>query len=280
MDLRSDLLHHRPVRRIMKARAVRDLAVALVACLALIVTIGAIDAAAQSTGIWIAVDSAHAGRMGTFTRLVAGASAGHYIVLTQEDPSIGPQVVRRTTDAGATWTQVLADSGMTLRVEAIAHPSPNLMLVIGDTSTKFSGGVYKPFIQRSTDAGATWTRANLGDDVVLRSISMWDERSGAIVAITLLPQDEVRSDLLVTTDGGATWTPAAIPTGAGFASAVYARGVDGFVVSGYDPIDAMSRFWITSDGGATWQTVDNTTGIDVVTFVDAENGRASCRERV
>ncbi|MDD5188451.1 MAG: PKD domain-containing protein, partial [Methanoregula sp.] len=63
----------------------------------------------------------------------------------------------RSTDNGATWTQVNASSGWSARAwhNSIAMPDGSIVLMGG-----YDGSVYYPDVWRSTDNGAMWTQVN------------------------------------------------------------------------------------------------------------------------
>jgi uncharacterized delta-60 repeat protein len=111
--------------------------------------------------------------------------------------------VWRSTDNGATWTQVNASAGWSARFghTSVVMPDGSIVLMGG------SDGGWKNDVWRSTDYGATWTRVNASSGwsgrVSHSSVAMPD---GSIVlmggnsAINIFKNDMWRS-----TDNGITW---------------------------------------------------------------------------
>lgn len=103
--------------------------------------------------------------------------------------------LRKSTDAGSTWTRI--------RILPV-DPQPALSCVAvspGDGNSIYAGatsnGVY-----RTTDGGAGWTQANAGmGNVAVRALTIDPTNTSRIICGTL-------SGVFVTSDGGDTWTSA------------------------------------------------------------------------
>lgn len=113
----------------------------------------------------------------------------------------------RSTDAGATWTEITRNKGLPAGVIgniglAVSPSNPNRVWAIIEAD---SGGVF-----RSDDAGATWTRTN--DDRKLRQRAWYYSRIFADLkdenSIYVLNTGMYRS-----TDGGRTFKSIAVPHG-------------------------------------------------------------------
>jgi hypothetical protein len=114
--------------------------------------------------------------------------------------------VWRSTDNGATWTQVTAHAGWSARHSfgSVVMPDGSILLMGGYDSTGRTG--VKDDTWRSTDAGATWTQVNAGaweGRYDFSSIVMPDGNvllMGGANTITRM------DDMWQSMDNGATWT--------------------------------------------------------------------------
>jgi len=112
--------------------------------------------------------------------------------------------VWRSTDKGATWTQVTASAGWAARSESrsVLMPDGSIVLMGGAPSI----GGYKNDVWRSTDSGATWTQQTAS--------AGWAARSGH--SSVAMPDNSIilsggytgvqKNDVWRSTDSGATWT--------------------------------------------------------------------------
>lgn len=134
-----------------------------------------------------------------------------------------------STDGGATWTSHYVDkfaNGLTL--------SGN-----GKTLAVYGGG----YIYTSADSGATWTQRDL--------YGTWNFLASDATGTRLLLNGMVSGDrlnsLLVSSDGGATWTPVGFPM---------TPNLGGLTLSadGKNAVALSDYCWVStsSDGGLTW----------------------------
>lgn len=113
----------------------------------------------------------------------------------------GAAVIRRTTDGGASWQNVYEDkfesNGSNIHipdlVRCIAYPTPDLCIVGADSG----------IILRSTDAGTTWQRIEMGITKSFTLVRMLDAQRGVIVS--------AEGFAYTTGDGGETWQSAPLP---------------------------------------------------------------------
>ncbi len=116
-------------------------------------------------------------------------------------------VVLRTTDGGQNWTEFrVQTSGMKVPVlNAIHFVNPNLGWVVGATQ---EGAANAGVVLKTTDGGETWAASKLAFKQIPTSIFFADENNGWMGGATT-PIDDIEdsspSDILATTDGGATW---------------------------------------------------------------------------
>jgi photosystem II stability/assembly factor-like uncharacterized protein len=148
------------------------------------------------------------------------------------DAPEGPKAAfRRTADGGRTWTDG-------------THPCPDA------TATLISAGAGRPLwlvcttpagtkrAFQSTDEGGTWRR--LGDPPAAGVVTDFVARSASTAYLTT----QVPGQLLVTTDGGATWQTT---TGSG----------KGYGYGNLDVVDERHAFAM-GDAGLLWRTTDGT----------------------
>lgn len=232
---------------------------------------------AQFVGRWTVVDSAHGGATSPY--LVASTGRGHYVVVTHEGFDPGVHAIRRTTDAGATWRVVRADSGRYWRVTAIANPTANLIIVAGDTASHYvdqqnSTLIPHPFILRSSDGGATWSRRDVADGMDMESIAMADASSGIVVASRSIERGVYEHSILTTTDGGMNWSQRQVPNAREWMRMPAARAPGSYVVVAFDPAVGVTDLLRTSDDGMTWRRSAFDIDIRSIDFFDGNLGIA------
>jgi photosystem II stability/assembly factor-like uncharacterized protein len=181
-----------------------------------------------------------------------------------------------TTDGGATW-KLQAEGSFEMRDNNWGYGG----LSMADATHGVAVGSWVGFIGVSkprivyTQNGKDWVEATVPalDDVALDSVHMVDATHGW--AVGSVGRTDATSLILVTKDGGATWTRQA----AGLASAAlhgvwFVDGQHGWAVGDKGAI------LVTADAGATWWEQRSTVSEDLlaVTFSDAANGWAVGRK--
>ena len=169
----------------------------------------------------------------------------------------------RSTDKGATWTQ-LPDAGWTARVfhSSVAMPDGSIVLTGGTDYT----GSYKNDTWRSTNNGATWIRVNASSGWTARylhsSVAMPD---GSIVLMGgTVSTLSYKNDVWRSTNNGATW--AQMNASAGWTARAGHTSVampDGSIVlmGGFDDHGSYKNdVWRSTDNGATWTRVNASPG--------------------
>jgi PKD repeat protein len=164
----------------------------------------------------------------------------------------------RSTDRGATWTEVNASSGW-------AGRSAPTSVVLKDGSIVLMGGYWlnevgsKNDVWRSTDKGATWALVNAS--------AGWSTRYGH--TSVLLPDDSIvllggwhsdpMNDTWRSTDKGATWTLVNASSGwpvRNLHSSVVLKDGSILLMGGDDSVNVFNDTWRSTDKGATWTLVN------------------------
>ena len=161
----------------------------------------------------------------------------------------------KTTDGGATWaTQA---SGTTSQLWAIHFIDPLVGWVTGQNG----------IIRRTADGGATWTAQTSGSTTAkITGLSVVDSQT----AYASGSQNGML--LFKTTNGGTTWTSAAIDGGATLNDCQFLDANNGYVVGAKS---TFAKIYRTTDGGATWTTqlsMEGNGAVFGVDFADADHG--------
>ncbi len=179
---------------------------------------------------------------------------GSIVLMGGNLTSWSPTPVRdvwRSTDQGATWTQMTSSAGWSERFghASVALSDGSIVLMGG-----YNGSRYRNDVWRSTDQGATWTQ--------LTASAPWGARESHTAVV--LPDGSIvlmggyggsrRNDVWRSTDQGATWTLMAASAGWTGESHHASEALrDGSIVL-MGGADGSSRndVWRSTDQGATW----------------------------
>ncbi len=166
------------------------------------------------------------------------------------DPVAGALLVLHTADGGRLWTRAAALPATIPGEYAFAASGTSVCVQPGGRAWIGTGGAAAR-VWRSGDFGLTWSAvaaplAQGAESAGVFSICFADARHGVIVGGDYL-QPEAREETAAwTADGGATWTPSAVPPG-GFRSCASACGGGVFLCTGPSGTD------VSRDGGRTWE---------------------------
>ncbi|MEX0721464.1 MAG: T9SS type A sorting domain-containing protein [Balneolaceae bacterium] len=132
-------------------------------------------------------------------------------------------------------------------------------------------------IQHSSDGGETWEVQYSDDNAYIESVFFSDENTGWAVGEYYEEEYYETGLLLVTKDGGETWSRHDLGLDNYSYSYLYDvvfSDVDhGWIVGGYDDYDDYGDLILyTSDGGETWQRDESDYDADFVYFRDELNG--------
>jgi photosystem II stability/assembly factor-like uncharacterized protein len=188
--------------------------------------------------------------------------------------------VARTINGGQTWTidSIPGASGLDLR-DIHALSATRAWAMAAGPAEQDQAQIFH------TDDGAHWTRqlALLDSGVFLDALAFWDADHG----IAMSDPVKGRLFILVTDDGGSTWTrvptenaPPVLPGEAAFAASGTCLAIEGssnvWIATGGA---AKARVFRSTDRGRTWSVADtpvqagtNASGIFSVAFADATHG--------
>lgn len=188
--------------------------------------------------------------------------------------------VVRTDDGGTTWTKLTVPDAETLDfrdIDAVSETTAYILSIGPGPASRIS---------KTTDAGASWTLQFTNEDpkAFLDAMAFWDDAHGLVMGDSI----DGKFDILITRDGGKTWSriapdkmPAALSNEGAFAGsgtnvAVLGRDL-AWIGTG---AAARCRVLRTKDGGATWAIAETpiaasaSAGIFSVAFRDPSHGMA------
>jgi photosystem II stability/assembly factor-like uncharacterized protein len=174
------------------------------------------------------------------TALVASATTAYAV----SPGAVGPDAPAGSEVTAYGWT--VTPTGTTERFRGLAPVSRDVAWVSGTKGT----------VLRTTDGGRTWgdvSPQGLGTDALqFRDIEAFDARHAVILSIG----EAEDSRILVTDDGGASWTESFRNTdpAAFYDCMAFSSPRRGLAMS--DPVDGRFRLVETSDGGHSWSLVD------------------------
>lgn len=164
--------------------------------------------------------------------------------------AIGSTAVYRTTDGGSTWTTTFLSIPGGGRLYAITMLSPTVGWVSGA-----SGALY-----RTTNGGSHWTLVPTGSPRVLRALHFRDEGHGWVVGDG--------GTVASTSDSGASWSVSAFSDTLAFNGVAFADTLTGVMVGRY------GRVYRTTNGGALWtlQSMPTRSHLNAVAFHGRDSG--------
>jgi hypothetical protein len=228
---------------------------------------GGFDGAALKNDVWLSTDKGISWTMVKDNNLVGwNKRRGHTTVSLPDnsivlmggyDNAIRRNDVWRSTDNGATWTQMTAAAGWTGRYEhsSVSLADGSIVLMGGDLD---GGATLKQDVWHSLDMGATWHEHPVGapwwsNRNAHGSVAMPD---GSIVLMAGNTSLAYLNDVWRSTDKGATWTQ--MTAAAGWAkrtNAGTASMADGSIITMGGVLwggAASNDVWRSTDNGATW----------------------------
>jgi photosystem II stability/assembly factor-like uncharacterized protein len=160
----------------------------------------------------------------------------------------GSGFVIKTTDGGATWSQISSGTGQSLH--DVARFSNGMMIAVGDQGTLLT-----------SDGVSPWVVHESFTTVSLNAVHVINENEAAVV--------DDAAQLYVTTDQGASWTASGTPPDLESATDLhFTTLLDGWVIGSGFGSGALHH---TTDGGNSWTTVTDFSGLYVSVDVVGEN---------
>ncbi|NND72775.1 MAG: oxidoreductase [Rhodothermales bacterium] len=190
--------------------------------------------------------------------------------------SIDEQFVLIRTEDGKNWTRIDPE-GLPPALEgegAFAASGTCLQVIDSNTAMVATGAASRPRLLVTRDRGQTWSVMDLpivgGTGASgSTSISFFDSEVGMIVGGDIAAPDSFTTNVIVTMDGGETWTPATgqPETAGAFYGSSTVPGAPTHTLVAVGPGGAD----LTMDYGQTWTNID-TLNLWSTSFVDATNG--------
>lgn len=217
---------------------------------------------AQQVNLWRMVDNTW-----NRTYVTDGIDYPHAGSITALSSGTGlDRIVLHSTDRGITWQTALSLPFGTDRVRfnAIAHPTDDLMVVVGDSAVFIaydeffnSKDKYWGTLTLSRDGGVTWEQQGLDSNTRLLDVDMYDGIHGIASLQTIgnvnYPDPSAAGDyLLYTDDAWHTHRRIALPTGFTYVPQAVCLSPTTFLVEGYFPPSPGFVMMRTTDRGETW----------------------------
>jgi photosystem II stability/assembly factor-like uncharacterized protein len=186
----------------------------------------------------------------------------------------GDQVQLSTTNGGEEWNQKMLPNppfpGDTCEFNGVSFVTPQMGWIVAGrwpVADTFAGG--QGYVARTRDRGDNWELQRR--DTTYDYYDCWfaDTLTGCVVGGD---DRDFRAVVLRTTDGGVSWTPATVPSGARFLRSAYFVSPDEGWACG-----RSGTIIHTTDAGQTWAS--QTTGVDTtlfdIEFADGLRGMAA-----
>ena len=185
----------------------------------------------------------------------------------------GRATVARTTDGGVTWPITLRLGFRLLygQLYALAHPTPSVAVVVGDTLIAPADTGTTIFYTH--DGGESWRQAWCdscklpdGSRFTILRLSMCDSLHGLITGGRYL--------IARTTDGGATWRRIPDPTNGQLAlfASLFCLSPSYYIFTTQGVRTRYATLYRSNDSGKTWDTISISPYIHHITFIDSLNG--------
>ncbi len=206
--------------------------------------------------------NASAGWSGRFAHSSVAMPDGSIVLMGGYDGSSNvTNDVWRSTDTGATWTEVNASAGWSARFGHTSVPMPNGSIVLmGGADNNYN---YQNDVWRSTDNGATWTQVNASAGWARFTHSSVITPDGSIVLMGGTGSGPCVNDTWRSTDYGNTWTQ--VNASGGWIGRQQPSSVvlpDGSILlmGGNELSEFYNDVWRSTDTGATWTLVNTSAG--------------------
>jgi photosystem II stability/assembly factor-like uncharacterized protein len=159
-----------------------------------------------------------------------------------------------TTDGGGTWASVAGPSQFTssIGVTVLSCTTAASCVAVASDPANQSGAALA-FV--TNNGGATWTDSNLPSDFVPRGFQCVSDKRCIVSGFYQSPNGSATipaGAILYSTDDGATWTTATVPSGLGPLSSVSCGDSSDCVASFFGDDGSSSEIVTSTDGGESW----------------------------
>ena len=177
-------------------------------------------------------------------------------------PRLRHPILEKTTDGGVTWTSQQLDvdpypNNSPLASAPLACPSVDLCYLLANTGSP-PDPQRPPMIWVTEDGGRTWTKHKVGSTAALPQVALQQivcPSTRVCYVSAFRSGQQVRENLLITRDGGATWASRTLTVTDQPIFALACPGIDDCYLSGFLIATGSTRtpgIAVTHDGGRTW----------------------------
>jgi photosystem II stability/assembly factor-like uncharacterized protein len=162
-----------------------------------------------------------------------------------------------TTDSGESWVTVPGPSQLSSPIGiALLSCTSATACVAVVKGPKGSPGTAVAFV--TGNRGGTWTEHPLPAGLFPTRLQCFSATACVAAGFSQSPQGTVGGAVLYSTDGGATWAPAAVPSGLRSAISLSCADSSDCLASFVDAGSARTSLLTSTDAGASWQLADGT----------------------
>jgi PKD repeat protein len=214
---------------------------------------------------WVNMSASSPGWAGRFGHATVSMPDGAIIIMGGSDGTNYFKDVWRSTDNGATWTQMTSNAPWETRVfysstAAVATPDGSIILTGGTNATVQSNDTWL-----SSNNGTSWTLMNASSGWSTRvAHGMVTLNDGSVLLVGGQGGGAWRNDTWRSIDDGRTWTLMNVSSGWSIRQSfgITALPDGGAILTGGTPDGAIdyNDTWRTTSNGATWDRMNTSSG--------------------
>ena len=130
------------------------------------------------------------------------------------------------------------------------------MRALAASGSTFWAGLDDGDLMKGTEPANTWTVVMTDPGHTVWSIAA--DPKAAATAFVVEWDNHAGGDLLGTTNGGASWTPATLPGNPAVQVAAFDVNTSGVIYAGADPTQTYAGMFVSKDSGKTWAAAAST----------------------